>query len=97
MARSGADFSFETLLHTGHFTREPSGMALPVIDLDRTGNATTVSFHTLVAPSDDTQDVVPLAFEHGAHRVQPIIHSAFVDDVQRASHIFSDALTFAKG
>src|SRR5262249_29770134 len=63
-------------LHVLHLAVEPAAVALAVIDLDRAGDAVAVRLQRLVAAPDDGENLVPLALQRRAHRVQAVVQTA---------------------
>ena len=89
------DRSLERLLDARNLTLQTSCVAFPIINFDCAGNAAAIFPHALITLFHDGKYLIPFPLEHCPHRVQPVVHSALIYNIERARHILTDTLAFA--
>src|SRR5262249_47507505 len=77
----------QLLFHALYLRFQPSAIPTAEVELGGAGDAVAVRGHGLQAATKDIEYLIELAFDDRAHRVQPVVEPALLDDLQAASDV----------
>ena len=86
----------ELLFDAGDLGVERAGVTLAIVELGGDGDAVAIDRDGFDRTLEHVEQLIHVALDLGAHRVQTIIEPAFVDHIHCAGHVFGHALAGAQ-
>src|SRR5437667_9251515 len=95
--RLGFELPTESPFHACYFRDELAGRPLSIIDLDGRRNSLTIFRNRFVAAGDEAEDLVEVALDDRAHRIEAVSEAAPVHDVNAPRDVLPDAHALPDG